>query len=231
MADIWAHQGASRAKPANTLDAFREARVMGADGVELDVRRSADGGLVVHHDAALADGRPIAALAVRDLPEDVCLLGAALEACAANNLFVNIEIKNVEGDPDHDPEEYLARAVADLVADSQLHDAVLVSSFSLATIDRVRALDAGIRTGYLVSPRWDQAKALARAIEGGHRAFHPFDLAVNEAVVGAAHDHGLEVNVWTVDDPDRIRWLAGIGVDGIITNTPAAARRALDSAH
>jgi glycerophosphoryl diester phosphodiesterase len=227
MTVIWGHRGASADRPENTIAAFVEARAQGADGVELDVRRSADGGLVVHHDACLADGRPIAGLTVRDLPEDVCLLDAALEACAANDLLVNVEIKNVDADPDYDPTEYLAKAVVDLVAERQLHEAVLVSSFSLATIDRVAALDPDIRTGYLASARWDQAKALARAVDGGHRAFHPFDLVVNEALVDDAHGKGIEVNVWTVDDPDRMRWLAGIGVDGVITNTPAAARQAL----
>jgi glycerophosphoryl diester phosphodiesterase len=226
---IWGHRGASADRPENTIAAFVEARVQGADGVELDVRRSADGGLVVHHDPRLPDGRPIASLAVRDLPEDVCLLDAALEACAANDLLVNVEIKNVDVDPDHDPTEYLAKAVVDLVNERRLHEAVLVSSFSLATIDRVAHLDPDIRTGYLASPRWDQAHALARAVEAGHRAFHPFDLAVNEGLVEAAHAKGVEVNVWTVDDPERIRWLAATGVDGIITNTPAAARRALEA--
>lgn len=227
MPAIWGHRGASADRQENTIAAFVEARGQGADGVELDVRRSADGGLVVHHDAALADGRPIAALAVRDLPDDVCLLGAALETCAANGLFVNVEIKNVEGDPDYDPTEYLARAVVDLVDESGLHDAVLVSSFSLATIDRVRELGADIRTGYLASARWDQTSALSRAVDGGHNAFHPFDLVVNAELVEAAHDHGVDVNVWTVDDPDRIRWLADLGVDAVITNVPAIARRAL----
>jgi glycerophosphoryl diester phosphodiesterase len=224
---IWGHRGASADRQENTIAAFVEARAQGADGVELDVRRSADGGLVVHHDAQLPDGRPILSLAVRDLPEAVCLLDAALEACAANDLRVNVEIKNVDADPDYDPDEYLAKAVVDLVNERRLHDAVLVSSFSLAAIDRVRHLDPDIATGYLASARWDQSKALARAVDGGHRAFHPFDLVVNEALVGEAHAHGVEVNVWTVDDPDRIRWLAGIGVNGIITNTPAIARRAL----
>jgi glycerophosphoryl diester phosphodiesterase len=222
---VWAHRGASAAKPENTLDAFREAARQGADGVELDVRRSADHAMVICHDATFPDGREIRSLAVADLPDHVPLLGAALDAC--DGLIVNIEIKNVEVDIDYDPDEFLAGAVVSLVAERDVRDQVVVSSFSLATIDRVRDLDPDIPTGYLASGRWDQQKALRRAIDGGHGAFHPFDLVVNAELVEAAHDSGVAVNVWTVDDPDRIRWLAELGVDAIITNVPDIAIDAL----
>lgn len=222
---MWAHRGASASRPENTLEAFREAARQGADGVELDVRRSADHAMVICHDATFPDGREIRGLTVADLPGTVPLLGAALDAC--DGLLVNIEIKNADVDIDFDPDEYLAGAVASLVAERDVRDEVLVSSFNLATIDRVRDLDADIPTGYLASARWDQRKSLQRAIDGGHCAFHPFDLVVNEDLVKAAHDHGLAVNVWTVDDPDRIRWLAEVGVDAIITNVPDVAIAAL----
>lgn len=225
---VWGHRGASRARPENTVEAFLEARAQGADGIELDVRRSADNALVVHHDAELADGRLIKNLTVGDLPPDVPLLAAALDACAGLDT-INIEIKNIEVDADFDPTEYLAGSVAALVADRALHARVLVSSFSLATIDRVAKLDPDIRCGYLASPRWSQDEALARAIDHGHAAFHPHQLAVNAALVEAAHNHGLVVNTWTVDDPERMLWLAGVGVDALITNDPALARAVLSS--
>ena len=198
---------------------------MGADGVELDVRRSADHAMVVHHDAHLAGGRAIVELSVADLPEDVPLLDAALDAC--DGLLVNIEIKNVEVDVDHDPDEFLAGAVSALVSERSLHSRVIVSSFSLATIDRVAAIDAEIARGYLASPTWDTGRALERAIAGRHQAFHPHHTVVDDGIVARAHDAGVAVNVWTVDDPDRIRWLAERGVDAIITNVPDVAIDAL----
>jgi len=222
---VWAHRGASAARPENTIDAFREAVRVGADGVELDVRRSADTALVVHHDAVLADGRPIATLTAADLPPDVPLLDAAIDAC--DGLLVNVEIKNIEGEPDHDLTEYLATAVAALVADRSLHHRVLVSSFSLTTIDCVAELDPDICCGYLTSPRWDQHEALRQAIDHGHKALHPHHLTVNAELVERAHDAGVAVNTWTVDDPDRMRWLAGLGVDAIVTNVPDVAIDAL----
>jgi glycerophosphoryl diester phosphodiesterase len=226
MTTIWAHRGASRAERENTLAAFRAARSLGADGVELDVRRSADRGLVVHHDATLADGRAIHELQVADLPADVPLLDAALDAC--DGMVVNIEIKNVPVDIDWDPSEFLAEAVVALLQERKAHEDVLVSCFGLDAIDKVRRLDPSIPTGYLISARWDQVGALQRAIDGGHTAFHPHESAVTPELVGRAHDAGLAVNVWTVDDPDRMRWLAEeCGVDAVITNVPDVARATL----
>lgn len=222
---VWAHQGASSARPPNTLDAFREAARQGADGVELDVRRSDDHALVVSHDPALADGREIRNLSVADLPASMPLLGSALDAC--EGLVVNIEIKNAHDEVDFDPDGYLAGAVASLVAERDSRDQVVVSSFDLATIDRVRDLDPDIPTGYLAPARADQREALRRAVDGGHAAFHPCDLAVSADLVREAHDQGLSVHVWTVDDPDRIRWHAELGVDVIITNVPDVAIAAL----
>ena len=230
MTAIWGHGGASVAHPMNTIDAFAEAVRQGAKGTELDVRRGGDGALVVHHDAELADGRRLVDLEARDLPPHIPLLEAALAACEGLEV-VNVEIKNVDVDPDFDPDQHLAAAVVDLVhrrAARPGAPAILVSCFGLAAIDRVKALDGDVRTGYLASARWNQGEALQRAIAGGHDAFHPYHLVVNADLVKAAHDAGLTVNTWTADDPDRVRWLAfECGVDAVITNTPDVALAAL----
>ncbi|HEX2851454.1 MAG TPA: glycerophosphodiester phosphodiesterase [Acidimicrobiales bacterium] len=222
---IWGHRGASRAKPENTVEAFLEAARLGADGVELDVRRTRDGALAVHHDAALGDGRLIVETDAGDLPPAVPFLGQALDACAG--MLVNIEIKNVQIDPDYDPDETVAAGVAALVRERSLHDRVIVSSFSLAAIDRIADLDADIRRGWLVWSGADQRKAVDLAAEHGHHAVHPYHEVVDDALVDAAHAAGLAVNTWTVDDPDRIRWLVGLGVDAVITNVPDVAIAAL----
>ena len=226
MADIWAHRGASRSKPENTWEAFREAKAQGADGVELDVRRTRDGGMAVRHDATLADGRPIKDVDVTDLPADVLLLDAAIDAC--EGMVVNIEIKNVPVDIDWDPDDTMATKVVALVNELGIHERVVVSCFNLDTIDRVRTLDPSIPTGYLTSVRWDQVEALQRAVDHGHGHFHPMDPVVNGELVRRAHDLGVQVNTWTVDDPDRIRWLVEeCGVDVVMTNVPDVARSAL----
>jgi glycerophosphoryl diester phosphodiesterase len=222
---VYGHRGASADAPENTLAAFALARAQGADGVELDVRRSADGDLVLHHDAALADGRVVAATATADLPAAVPSLAEALDECVG--LVVNVEIKNSPFDPDHDPERTVADQVVALLRERGGHDRVLVSSFDLATVDRVRALDPGVPTAFLTFVDPVGADAVVLAAERGHVAIHPHEGTVDAALVGLAHGAGLEVNVWTVDDPDRIRALAAAGVDGIVTNVPARALEAL----
>src|SRR3954465_13219995 len=98
MVKVIAHRGASAAAPENTVEAFRLARELGADMVELDARRTADGQVIVHHDAHLADGRAIVELSRSELPTHVCDLADALDAC--EGMQVNIEIKNWPDDPD-----------------------------------------------------------------------------------------------------------------------------------
>lgn len=219
---VIAHRGASAARPENTMEAFAEAMRMGADGVELDVRRGADGALVVHHDADIAGVGPIDALGVADLPDTVPLLDAVLEMCAPMRV-INVEIKTDGADPD----QATARAVAALVAERRLVANVLVSSFDLGALDSVRSAEPDIRTGLLVPVDFDARRAVARAAERGHVAVHPFFAAVDPDVVADAHAVGLAVNTWTVDDPDEIRRLAALGVDGVITNRPDVALAAL----
>ncbi|MFN8018112.1 MAG: glycerophosphodiester phosphodiesterase [Acidimicrobiales bacterium] len=224
MVRVIAHRGASAAAPENTIEAFRLARRLGADWVELDARRTADGHIVVHHDAELADGRTICELRRVELPDHVCDLDAALDAC--EGMSVNIEVKNWPEDPDFDEGESVARAVVELVQRRSMADRVLVSCFHYPTIELVRALDPSIPTAFLhivVEGRtWDELAADVAA--AGHAALHPWDGFVDEALVAAAKAHGLEVNVWTVDDPDRMAQLVALGVDGICTNVPDVAR-------
>ncbi len=222
---VYAHRGASADAPENTVAAFAEAVRQGADGVELDVRRTADGMLVVHHDASLPDGRLVMDVAYADLPLHVATLTEALDACG--ELVVNVEIKNLPADPDHDASLGIADAVAAVLLGRPDPSRFLVSSFHLATIDRVRAVAPGLSTALLTSVDPPPLSGVVVAAARGHVAIHPYDLTVDEELVAAAHEAGLAVNVWTVDDPTRIRALAALGVDGIVTNRPGATRAAL----
>lgn len=224
MTAVWAHRGASAAARENTVEAFAAAVRMGADGVELDVRRTADGAIAVHHDALLADGRTVADVAAADLPPGVPLLDAAFEACG--DLVVNVELKNLPGEPDHDPDERLAEQVARWVAAEGVQARVLVSSFNLAAVDRCLAVDASVPTAFLavVAPGRDFAGRLVhQARRHGHRALHPHHSGVTPYLVEQCAAAGLACNTWTVDDPGRMLELAALGVDAIVTNVPDVA--------
>ena len=147
------HRGASAARPENTVDAFPHAAELGADWVELDVRRTADDALVIHHDALLPDGRTIVELTAAELPPSVASLDDAMAACAG--MGVNVEIKNVPDDPDWDPDDRIAREVAELLLEPPSGwridlTRILVTSFDPRTVGVVRSRSATIPTGQLV---------------------------------------------------------------------------------
>jgi glycerophosphoryl diester phosphodiesterase len=219
MTVIIAHRGASAAHPENTLAAFRAAATMGADGVELDVRRSGDDQLVVHHDPRLADGRPVRHVAVADLPGDVPSFGAALDACTS--MFVNIEIKNDPDEPDFDRSEWVAHRVCTELARRRQSRRWLISSFRPETVAACRTIAPQVPTAWLTMDCSDAT--IARTAGAGHAAVHPLVGALDAGRIRAAHAAGLAVNAWTCDDPDRMRQLIGWGVDGICTNVPDVA--------
>jgi len=221
---IIAHRGASAAHRENTVAAFSAAGPLGADAIELDARRTADGAVVVHHDDTLADGRVLVDVASADLPPHVPTLAQALDACG--ELVVNIEVKNWPDDADFDASETVAETVVDEVARRDWAQRVIVSSFHRPTIDRVRALAPDVPTA-LLHIRVDGATALAEAAQHGHGLLHPWHGWVTEELVAAAHAQGIGVNTWTVDDPDDMRRLSAWGVDGIVTNVPDVALEAL----
>lgn len=225
MTVVIGHRGASGDFPENTLDAFAGAAAQGADWVELDVRRSADGVLVVHHDAHLPGGGAIAELLHSEVPTSVPTLEAAFAVMAS--MGVNVEIKNSPAEPGFDPTGELARQTVALIADVAAGREVLVSCFDLATLADVRAADPRLPTGYLVLSAEEPVDAVEAAVASGCVAVNPWDPCVSAESIVRAHGAGLQVNVWTVDDPDRIRQLAEWGVDSVITNRPAVALAAL----
>jgi glycerophosphoryl diester phosphodiesterase len=226
---VVAHRGASRAFAENTLDAFRGARDLGADWVELDARRTSDGAVVVHHDPAVP-GHPafIVETPAAELPASIPTLADALAVGqhAEPPLGVNIEIKSAPDEPDYDPDHWLAAEVVSIIHAAGAGE-VLVTSFDPGAINRVHEIDPAIPTGFLVADLGELDAIVARTVAHGHVALNPWQWAMREEVVTVAHDAGLAVNVWTVDDPEVMTTLAGWGVDAIITNVPDVARAAL----
>jgi len=229
---VLAHRGARQVAPENTVEAFAAAGRLGADGVELDVHRTADGVLVVHHDA---DARGIGVLAehplavVRAARPDIPTLDEALDACAG--MLVNIEVKNLPGDADYDETEGAAGTLVEILARRGGRDVVLVSSFNLTSADRVRALDATISTGFLTLVGLDPLDGIEVAHAHGHGALHPDVRSLRgdaaEATIARAHELGMAVNVWTVNGEAEMRRLAAAGADALITDVPDVARRVL----
>ncbi len=218
VVQVIAHRGAPRLARENTLASFRAAAGTGAQGIELDVRRTADGELIVHHDPVLEGGRPIVECRRADLPAHVPSLTEALDACRGK--IVDIEIKNLPGEPDFDPQDRVAGEVVALLGErTESPAAWLISSFRRETIDRCRAADPRIATGWLtVGVVRDED--IAWAVGAGHGALHPWDPMVDGDVIERCHAAGLHVNTWTCNDPERARQLTSWGIDGICTDVP-----------
>lgn len=249
---VLAHRGGHEPETTgvreNTLDAFRAALDLGADGIELDVRRAADGRLVVHHDPLLPDGRPVADTPSAALPSWLPSLEDALEACASLRL-VNVEIKNSPLDPGFEPAHGLAVDTAAVLALARRRPAAaapaspgvgpgpgpaaaapgrpgwttIVSSFNLATLDAFHAAAPAVATGWLTATGYDQLPAAASAAALGHAAINPPEATITAELVGVAHDVGLCIVAWTVNEPRRMDELAALGVDVIVTDRPALA--------
>ena len=218
---VLGHRGASAVAPENTVAAFTGARELGADGVELDVRRSADGVLVVHHDPEMRGLGLIASMSFADLRAarpQLATLEEALVAC--RGLVVNAEVKCLPWEPDADVDGSVMRATITAV---RAHDGMMiVSSFDLAAVDRVRAEAPDLATAWLTHGQGVAAAAEIAAAHG-HPWLNPDVAAALEAGadgIGLAHHAGVLVGAWTVDDPDAARALAEAGVDIVITNVP-----------
>lgn len=224
MTDVIAHRGASQLAQENTLEAFELAVQVGADAVELDVRRTADGVLVVHHDAVVPDGRVIVETAWRDLPGHVPTLGEALDAAAG--VWVNIEIKNSKRDPDFDPLDRVAVEVMATLAERRDGGRWLLSSFRLETMDRCRLIEPTVPTAWLTLEMPADAPEVLAA--RGHTAIHPWESTVTAEQIERCHERGILVNAWTCNDPVRFMALAAAGIDGVVTDTPDVMRLALD---
>jgi len=242
---VFGHRGARGLAPENTSAAFDRGVEAGADGLELDVRSTRDGEAVVCHDATLdrttdASG-PLSSFTARELAS----VDAGYRFRGANGGFpfrgrglrlpmlrdvlaryrhpLIVELKDDSRD--------LARAVVALVQEAGAGPRVTIGSFHRAVVGEVRRVDPGIATGaatlevrvalYGSWLGWSPPRPGYRALQvperrGVHRVVSP-------RLVRAAHRSGVAVQVWVVDEPDRIRKLLGWGVDGIITDRPDVA--------
>jgi len=237
---VIAHRGASFSAPENTLAAFGLAREIGADGIELDTSLTSDDIPVVIHNLTLehtTNGtgpvRDLDLSAIKALDagshfspkfrgEQIPTLDEVFETIGPQ-LIVNIELKSISSRANG-----LEPAVASVIQRHNAGQRVIVSSFNPFALRRFRTAALDIPLGYLVSPdeplylRQDWLLAGVR-----YQARHPEDIMVDAHYMAKTKRRGYRVNVWTVDDPERIIQLQALGVDGIITNRPDVALQAL----
>lgn len=233
--DITAHRGSSIIAPENTISAFKQAVDDMADYAELDVHLTRDGKVVVIHDVSLKRTTglkenvfDITYNTIQDLDagswfgeqfvneriptlEDVLLV-------VGNDIKLNIEIKYNKNEGE------LTEKVVELIEEYDFVNNCVVTSSDYMILKQVKSLNEDIRTGYVIS-----------AAYGGYYNMSDVDIIsinqnlVNKSVIDAIHNNGKEIYVWTVNNPSRMKSLADMGVDNIITDDPVRAREVVYS--
>lgn len=245
-----AHRGASSEVAENTLAAVRRAVELGADMVEIDVRRSKDGALVLMHDATLTRTTDVRRVFPRRAPWRVCdftsdelrrldagswkspayagepvaTLDEVLDVIGPSRTGLLLELK--------DPELYPGivgdvvgqlRDLAPLVESTLAGGRLVVQSFSFAAMKEHKTLAPSVPVGLLGAP----SRANLLALGTWADQVNPSHLAVDEGYVDHVHRAGMRCLVWTVDRPAAMRRALRVGVDGVITNRPDALGRIL----
>ncbi len=254
---VVAHRGASGHAPENTLAAVDAAAELEVEWVEVDVQRAGDGELVVIHDNDLArttdaperypDRAPwtltdFSAAEIAELDagswygpefagERVPTLGQVLDRMAAHGQKLLLEVKSPELYPGIEADIVAALREHGWLSPRTLRSALVVQSFDAASVRTLHELAPRVRTGLLGNPPVAELRRHAQYVD----QINPRHTAATAEYVAAiqelrgAHGRRLQVNVWTVNDGPTAFALAGLGVDGIITDHPDVVRAALSS--
>ncbi len=219
---IIAHRGSPGRSKENTIAGFRAGLAEGADGVELDVRRTADGALVCYHDAWLGSRRveqrtlaEARARARRLRRLQLPTLEEVLESLP-RTASLNVEIKTPG----------IGREVLALLACHDAAERCVISSFDVPTVRALCDARPQVRTGIVArrAPR-DAVGELRRS---GAQVLGLHYRAVSATLVGALHRAGLRVVAWTANHPRDLHRLLAFDVDAIITDYPQRLVRLLE---
>ena len=238
MTKIIAHRGANRYAPQNTMPAFRKAVELGIDGFENDVHLTKDGHIVVCHNYTVDDTSngtgtitemTLEELRSLDFGEYFCsdfkgtkipLLSEFFEICKGLDV-INVEIKTPQK-----PCDIVSKTI-ELAKQYGLYDTLLISCFSPDVLIEAKKYDSNVKTGMLYSVDCEIEDLVKNPVEFcksiGCSAVHPHYSLVDKKYIDDFHAAGMQVNPWTVDNPQDIVILRDWGCDSVITNVPDIA--------
>jgi glycerophosphoryl diester phosphodiesterase len=219
---VIAHRGASGYEYENSRAAFRRAVMLDADGVELDVHATSDGGIVVHHDPEMPGAGPIAELSLaqaRQLRirngESLPVLAEILDLVGVRDVW--IEVKSLAPAYDH-----LLLAFLDYGPAPQRY---AIHSFDHRIVHRLGEARPSLRRGVLLSAYLRDAVAVMRAV-GATTLWQEWQ-QVDQDLVTHVHEAGCTLIAWTVNEIGDLDRMVRLGVDGLCGNYPDRIRVAI----
>jgi glycerophosphoryl diester phosphodiesterase len=232
---VWivAHRGASGHAPENTMAAFRRAVELGATFIETDLQLTRDAQVIAIHDSTLdrtTNGK--GPVHLKSQEEIRALDAGAWFGSGADKPFAGERVPTLEEivqfAKERDVIFYLEikagsswgveHAVVAALRESAEAARVVILSFDPAILESVHRLDSALMTGFLCEhPSNDLVE---RALRVGARQLAPRGDLVTSALVNKAHEAGLQVVAWTINEPDQMRRLISAGVNGIMTDFP-----------
>lgn len=241
---VIAHRGGAGLAPENTMQAFERSTTLGVDVLELDVRSTADGELVVMHDALVdrtTDGHgQISAMTLAEAKklnagfnwtpdggQTFPFRETSVKIPTLREVFTAFPKVRFNIEPKHQTPS-LIKPLCDIIREFKLSDKVVIGSFNQTILDDFRRDCAEVATS--ASPS-EVSKFLAMYKTGVSEAYSPLMQALqvpeyagvqvlSKEFVAAAHERNLKVHVWTVNDADDMKRLLEMGVDGIMTDYP-----------
>ena len=231
MIQNYAHRGFCSKYPENTLLAFEKAIAEGVDGIENDVQLTKDGEIIIMHDESVdrtTDGKGwVKDLTLAEIKEldaggkfdsqyaglRVPTLREYLKLVKDQPVITNIEMKTGVF-------EYreMEQKLVDMLREYKVEDRILITSFNHFTIMRMKKLAPDLKYGFLAYDwRLDAGEYTQK---NGIPCYHPDYHNLTWEVVEDLKTHGIEVNPYTVDDPDDIRDMIAKGVHAVITDCP-----------
>ena len=234
---ITAHRGDCSAAPENTLAAFELAIENGADIIELDVRQTKDGEIVVMHDESLKRvcgvNKKVGKLTYEELQkyspgkkyrgpneelyreEKIPTLQEVIDL-VGDRAKLNIELKPAKTDKN------LSQRVAEIIAENDYYDNCFVASLTYGSIRRIKLSDPKVKTVYVMAVAMGDFYDLEYA--DGFSIKYRY---INNEIIKQAHKRGKDVYAWTVDDKQILESMMLMNVDSIITNNPAKMRTSM----
>ncbi|MFS0562012.1 glycerophosphodiester phosphodiesterase [Terribacillus sp. 179-K 1B1 HS] len=231
---IFAHRGASKYAPENTMAAFRLAELMQADGIETDVQLTKDQVPVIIHDESINRTTNKRGLVRKLTYEELCQAdaGAWFSRDYAGEKIISLDVflrwikktpmlLNLELKTNKYPYPGIEEIVLQRLWDHGMKDRTTISSFNADTIRRISDLDGDIDTGFLTSRRPRQLFSLLEEI--GANALHPKYRLLNKKLIQECKQHHVPIRVYTVNQPVFILRALEANCDVIISDVPDRA--------